>query len=118
MSEKLCTLRKSEGGDSGNYTLKHYTTNIQFSDNTTYHYIAKGKFIYLDQTRGNASTAPVLQVFKKSGSSYVALSNEATTAIAGCNCTTKETNLTENEIYVKKNSGSSFTTSTLDVGYL
>ena len=108
------------GGGGGDYALKHYTTNITFNDNSTYHSIANGRFVSCTFTRSNVSTAPVLQFFlKDSQGNYNPISLNQQTVTGNNSIGTSETGeLTKGNIYVKKSSGSTFTTTSMDVRYL
>lgn len=109
-------VRVSNGGT---YTLKHYTTNITFNDNSTYHFIANGRFVSCFLTRGNLSTAPVLQFFlKDSQGNYNPISINRTTTLNTDIGTNETDELTKGDIYVKKNSGTNFTSTSIDVRYL
>lgn len=117
----MALFRCSSGGGGGaNLQLDHNTTQITFSDNTTYHYIGEGKFVYANLARGSVSTAPVLQVFKKnSDGTYTAVSNAVSTTATGVSVIkSSESILTDGSLYIKKNSGTNFTTSSFDCGYL
>ena len=110
----MAKIRAIEKSGSEEYSFEEYTQNITLNS-TDYVYLTTGFFLNCVITRTSVSSAPVVTLYAKVGGEYIPVS--ANTATVNGTVTIMPTDFKYGEIYIKKQSGSNFTSTAFKLRY-